>query len=530
MKNNFRKILNELSYRVSSGIPDLTNEQHLMKLWDILKEHDWNIDARVELLKNLTEQTGKKLSQKEVLNLLIKEPDLQKGSESMTKKVYGDIENSKLESYIKKHFKGATNIKSYSPKTGPNESGRDTLFTWTWEGNDYKIHLATTKITGRGSKQTKDQELSWLLFLSGMQCGADPNNKDEFISTLISNPQVYGKVEGVNEQEAFNLAAYLENNDDWYKSHQGQCTKFIQLVSNKQPKRYLKDDSGLNVNSVAKKLYQDEYGRKLDLDKWNPADVWLEYNSSIPSFKTLTEFNNWLVDSLHKGSGIIGVSLKKGGGKVGLVNDYERKEYILSSLKLKYGALLSQGVTFDYQGKNLDGLGLNFRIFQGKSNEVIRGEGTAKGAEAVQGKVALKVIDDFKKGIFSTVSNMRGQSVQKDKKTKKYVFTPKGKSNFKLVQKYFPKIKNATFLNTTGDWKKSLSSEKSFLDNLNTHPKIVKMREGSVQANLNARFQTIVLGSMISNLSKKDQQDVMVGMLKYGKSESDWSSAHYKAQ
>tara|TARA_R110002020_G_scaffold298452_1_gene514278 strand:- start:231 stop:2090 length:1860 start_codon:yes stop_codon:yes gene_type:complete len=55
MKNNWNKILNELSYKVSSGIPDLTNEQHLMKLWDILKEHNWNIDARVELLKNLNE-------------------------------------------------------------------------------------------------------------------------------------------------------------------------------------------------------------------------------------------------------------------------------------------------------------------------------------------------------------------------------------------------------------------------------------------------------------------------------------------
>ena len=55
MKNNFHKILNELSYRVSSGIPDLSNEQHLMKLWDILKEHNWNIDARVELIKNLDE-------------------------------------------------------------------------------------------------------------------------------------------------------------------------------------------------------------------------------------------------------------------------------------------------------------------------------------------------------------------------------------------------------------------------------------------------------------------------------------------
>ena len=55
MNNKWDKILLELSYRVSSGIPDLTNEQHLMKLWDILKEHKWNIDARVELLKNLNE-------------------------------------------------------------------------------------------------------------------------------------------------------------------------------------------------------------------------------------------------------------------------------------------------------------------------------------------------------------------------------------------------------------------------------------------------------------------------------------------
>ena len=60
MKNNWDKILLELSYRVSSGIPDLTNEQHLMKLWDILKEHNWNIDARVELLKNLDESKRQK--------------------------------------------------------------------------------------------------------------------------------------------------------------------------------------------------------------------------------------------------------------------------------------------------------------------------------------------------------------------------------------------------------------------------------------------------------------------------------------
>ena len=64
MKNNWKKILNELSYRVSSGIPDLTNEQHLMKLWDILKEHKWPVDARVELLRNLEEAVGKVYVQK----------------------------------------------------------------------------------------------------------------------------------------------------------------------------------------------------------------------------------------------------------------------------------------------------------------------------------------------------------------------------------------------------------------------------------------------------------------------------------
>ena len=49
------KILNELSYRVSNGTPNFTNEQHLIKLSDVLKELDWSIEGRVELLKNLQE-------------------------------------------------------------------------------------------------------------------------------------------------------------------------------------------------------------------------------------------------------------------------------------------------------------------------------------------------------------------------------------------------------------------------------------------------------------------------------------------
>ncbi|MEL0164721.1 MAG: hypothetical protein VW886_07105 [Candidatus Heimdallarchaeota archaeon] len=55
MKNELSKILTELSYRVKDGVPNLNNEQHLIKLFDVLKEFNWPIEARVELIHNLTE-------------------------------------------------------------------------------------------------------------------------------------------------------------------------------------------------------------------------------------------------------------------------------------------------------------------------------------------------------------------------------------------------------------------------------------------------------------------------------------------
>ena len=65
---------------------------------------------------------------------------------------------------------------------------------------------------------------------------------------------------------------------------------------------------------------------------------------------------------------------------------------------------------------------------------------------------------------------------------------------------------------------------------VNDWAKTNKMAENKVKALVSSRFQTLILGSIISSLSKNDLEKVMIGMLKYGKSESDWSSAHYKAQ
>ena len=159
MKNNWKKILNELSYRVSSGIPDLTNEQHLMKLWDILKEHNWNIDARVELLKNLTEQTEKKLTKKQVRDLLTSHKDLEKADSDSNVKVYGDISDNEMTAIIKSKFKGLESaVLKVAAGASTNPSRRDPLFTWIADGFEYQVNLASTKVTGRVTSQTKDQE------------------------------------------------------------------------------------------------------------------------------------------------------------------------------------------------------------------------------------------------------------------------------------------------------------------------------------------------------------------------------------
>ena len=504
-------------------------------------------DVFYNYLTESDEEEEQPLSAKEVRDL-IANSDSGLGTMSNSYKVTnnGGLNDEDFIKVIKKQYPKA-NVVVYEPKTGPNTSGRDKLFTWTWDGRpmskwewqrksktgkDYGLMLAVSA-TGRGTKQTKDQEMSWLLVLSFLQYGGgaavDENDIYEAGSVML-DPSIYGKIEGMTESYAEQLVSFMEQNPAWYKSHIAQCNKFISIVgADNQPRKYVKDSSSLSINKQAKKLYQLQYNKKLDLDKWNPADVWLDY-ATVPTFSTLAELNNWLIDSLHQGTGFIGVSLKKGKGSIGLVNDKERKEYKLKKLDLKYGGLFSQGCEFTYSGEHLDGLGLAFRIFNGKTTDIIRGEGTAKGADAMQGKAALAIIDDFKSGTYKKVTSVKGSSVEYDSKKKEWAFTKEGKARFKTVSSAFSKISGATFNPSHGKWKPAMKSEAGFLKALNAHWKKKNVKENSIKANINSRFQTIILGSIVMSANSKLKERMMVGMLKYAKSESEWSSAHYKAQ
>ena len=93
---SWKQILNELSFRVSDGIPDLTNEQHLMKLYDVLKEHQWPVEARVELIKNLTEseEWWTKMSPEQQADYIKKHPKSQKAQDAKEKEKSTDTDKS----------------------------------------------------------------------------------------------------------------------------------------------------------------------------------------------------------------------------------------------------------------------------------------------------------------------------------------------------------------------------------------------------------------------------------------------------
>ncbi len=528
-------IINEWSYRVDNGMPSVNNPLHVIQLKKILNEKQYPTDFIDKLVSNLEQSNLIMEITKRDLQTRIASIGKGLGTHSNIGRVKNDkdLSDSEFVNLLKKEFE-VDDVKIIKPNTGDNKSAKFTMFKWNVNNQDLSITLAG-KVTGRGTSQTKDQEMSFLLVLSALQYGADPTNKEEFISMLM-NPSVYGRVyDGgkLSEKDALGLAAWLENNDDWYNSNVKQCQGFISSIGNRHAKKYIKDDSKLDVNVMARNLYKSEYNDNLDLDKWNPADVWLYYDSSVPKFKKLGELNNYLLDSL-KGKGVIGVSLKKGTGNVSVINGAKKKLYTLKKIDTKLGKLFSQNIYFEYFGENLNGLSLSFRIFQASSEELIRGEGGAKGALAVQGKVKLPVIDTFKSGITSQVKKvLGGDTFIYDKKTKEFSLSNKGVTKYKLVQKAYKKLKSKMTMARGGNKKEydeAFKNEKSFIDMVNKWAKSSNIAENKVRALISSRFQTIVLGSIISSLSKTDLEKVMIGMLKYGKSESDWSSAHYKLQ
>ena len=99
-------------------------------------------------------------------------------------------------------------------------------------------------------------------------------------------PIVYTRVYGangkaLNESGALGLVQWLFDDKQiskgWTKSHLGQSKSFIGKFNN-TPLKFIKDRANIPIVQMARTIFSTSVpDQEFDKDKWNPADVWLEY-------------------------------------------------------------------------------------------------------------------------------------------------------------------------------------------------------------------------------------------------------------
>jgi len=450
---------------------------------------------------------------------------------------------------IKSTFPEVDEVRIIGANKPGSKSGSYNTFVFTYDGQERGAVLATG-VKGRGSASTITQEVSWLLALSALY--NDNTIKDPVdLEEAMLLPIVYSRVfdqsgNKLDENKAKKLKDWLfsDGNQKWVDSHLGQCTSFIKKYSN-TPLKFIKDRPNIPIVQLAKSIFSTSVpDQDFDKDKWNPADVWLEYEDT-PSFSTLTQLNNYLEASIRGSKGCIGVSLKLGTNKVDRINmKGKRPEYEVTDFDLHFGDLFAQNVPTEYEGPNLEGYSVTYRVFDASAKSTIRGEAQQKKSLAAHGKVYLKYMD-FLLGrgrIEKSVEEVKGilikQIPNNDKKIpNRYELTKQGERAFKKIKRSWPILRNSDMMEyastaVPANYDKLTDKEK-FLDYLAEYAHKKKLEEKQMQTRVSVRFQTIMLGVLLAAVKKKSVDTlhkIVLGMLLYGKSESEWSAPHTKAQ
>ena len=180
------------------------------------------------------------------------------------------LSNADFSNLIKSTFDGVDKVTAIPP---PNIKSRtNTIFNFDWEGVAYSVTLAG-EVKGRGSKQTNEQEVSWLLVLSAFYHDKSQTDKDKKIvdfdslKEVMLDESVFQRVFGatgkaLNLSGATGLVGWLEKNggkdakepSGWLKSHMAQCKEFVKQYK-KVPARFLKDRKDMAITAIAKEKF-----------------------------------------------------------------------------------------------------------------------------------------------------------------------------------------------------------------------------------------------------------------------------------
>ena len=146
---------------------------------------------------------------------------------------------------------------------------------------------------------------------------------------LPPNIIVGGRDTEDNEFNWDNTLEWYKENPTWQKSHNKQLDRLMELLPNKSNiRRLVKGNSKYPLNILARELLTDRKGSSTNIAKWNPADVWIEYDDfdfeDLSLVDNIESLNEYLDEALIEGKWVLGLSLKKGEGFYEFVNTSNR--------------------------------------------------------------------------------------------------------------------------------------------------------------------------------------------------------------
>ena len=384
MITDIKKILNELSYRVHEGSPDFENEQHLIKLYDVLKEVKWPADARIELIKTLTEakfdsggfgevygdkrgdnphdaikkyvddfvkrlakdsSTGGKVSIRsmEVVNLKKgKEPSVQV---VLDLKEIGRDSRGPVVDAAQKIFINKVRLQ----KGGWKKHTQSVSGKLPWRPKYVNILIAfkglkTGKAAGATTTDMKEGMVG-LMFQSDVKSPVTPQNIKKILSILIKN---ISGIQGESSKTKSDIKKWLSGlptekpKKDILNQLNDPLSIALKCKSSYGSWKWDRDKLHSSARSTAKGI------TGLHPDKWNPADAFLVKGSPTISAGTgdseverIAPLNNLFVSDWGATDGnIVGVSLKQAKAQAG-----KGKGYLKSwdSLTTKFDYNLTKG-------------------------------------------------------------------------------------------------------------------------------------------------------------------------------------------
>jgi len=469
------KFFNKFSYKFNKGYPDMNNEQDILLLEQLLKK--FNIDVKIN--EGLTPAELQKRA-----------PRIPKFIEKLFNDSSFELEDGGTITLDKVNIDGVDFNKSSSQDDLTQALNKAKKITVTGDSNGTSVTLSSGKLkksaefgggkgSGGGAANTALAESAQAVVNSIRY-----NVLGKDISKEDLTPENYSKAKSTSNttNSIEEIESFLNSNPDWMTSSISIANKLASSYPGNF--EFHRGSEFVDRINTAAKIALKEAGETGNINKWNPADIWM-VNPEVKSTEFPTEINelNTLIKKLFDANKLIGVSLKKtSDAKIDVVNDSPKQQYTYESVS---SSDKSKDAYINYSGGKIQ-----FRTFENMSGF----QGEIIGTEAKHGKVSLGLVNQLlsKVGLPQTKDPSEIRNLVKNP-------IPEFETEFKNLFEKHVQGEFDNFYKEAGDDKKY------------------------------SKFLALNLIDIVSSAPKRQRNIFISSLINYAKSQSDISSVFIKA-